>query len=78
MTKDPDPTIEGRLLAQRQVLAMMVAGHSREEILDWLEDAGRDGQEDPGAVESAAYAIEGALAAERRALAREIRLRAAL
>ncbi|MBS8225901.1 hypothetical protein [Vannielia litorea] len=70
-----DSTTEGRLIAQRQMIAMMVAGRGREEILHWLEEAMRDGQEDPGAVNEEAFAIEGALADERQALAREIRLR---
>lgn len=70
-----NPSVEGRLIAQRQLLALIVAGRGKDEILQWLEEAMRDGQEDPGAVESDAFAIEGALAEERQALAREIRLR---
>lgn len=70
-----NPSVEGRLIAQRQLLALIVAGRGKDEILEWLEEAMRDGQEDPGAVESDAFAIEGALAEERQALAREIRLR---
>jgi len=70
-----DSTTEGRLIAQRQVIAMLVAGRGKDEILQWLEEAMRDGQEDPGAVAEEAFAIEGALADERQALAREIRLR---
>ncbi|MBY6048178.1 hypothetical protein [Vannielia litorea] len=70
-----DSTTEGRLIAQRQVIAMIVAGRSKDDILQWLEEAMRDGQEDPGAVNEEAFAIEGALADERQALAREIRLR---
>jgi hypothetical protein len=77
MSKDLDPTSEGRLLALRQVVAMLVAGQDCAAILDTLDDAGRDGQEDPGAVPTEAFAIEGALAEERRLLAREIRLRSA-
>ena len=73
-----DPTVEGRLLALRQVLAMLVAGRDRDGILAALDRAGADGQEDPGAVESGAFAVEGALAEERRMLAQEIRLRAGL
>lgn len=69
------PTAEGRLIAQRQVLAMLISGRDKSDILQWLEEAMRDGQEDPGAVESDAFAIEGALAEERQALAREIRMR---
>lgn len=75
MTSQLTPTTEGRLIAQRQVIAMLVAGRSQEDILNWLEAAMRDGQEDPGAVTDEAFAIEGALAEERAALAREIRLR---
>ncbi|MCO6383134.1 MAG: hypothetical protein JXQ91_14680 [Vannielia sp.] len=70
-----DPNTEGRLIAQRQVIAMLVAGRGKDEILHWLEEAMRDGQEDPGAVNDTAFAIEGALADERQALAREVRLR---
>ncbi|MGR3793904.1 hypothetical protein [Vannielia sp. SX4] len=70
-----DSTTEGRLIAQRQVIAMIVAGRGKDDILQWLEEAMRDGQEDPGAVNEEAFAIEGALADERQALAREIRLR---
>jgi hypothetical protein len=75
---DPsDPTAEGRLLALRQVLALILAGRDRAAILDWLDAGLLDGQEDPGAVENPAFAVEGALAAERLALAREVRLRLA-
>ncbi|MBY6151920.1 hypothetical protein KUV47_01745 [Vannielia litorea] len=70
-----DSTTEGRLIAQRQVIAMILAGRGKDDILQWLEEAMRDGQEDPGAVNEEAFAIEGALADERQALAREIRLR---
>lgn len=80
MSQDTDPaeidaTVEGRLLALRQVVAMLIAGHDSARILDMLDDAGRDGQEDPGAVLAEAFALEGAIAEERRALAREIRMR---
>ena len=34
-----DPTTEGRLIAQRQVIAMLVAGRGQEQILHWLEEA---------------------------------------
>ena len=54
-----DPSVEGRLLALRQVLAMLVAGQDCDRILDALARAEADGQEDPGAVESPAYRHRG-------------------
>ena len=79
MPNPMDPATEGRLIAQRQVIAMIAAGKTAAELVDWLETGLRDGQEDPGALDdSEAFAIEAALAAEREALAREIRLRAGL
>jgi hypothetical protein len=69
-----DPTVEGRLLALRQALAMVIAGKGPDQILERLDD-NSDGQEDPGAVPSDGLAVDGALVEERRMLAREIRLR---
>lgn len=62
-----DQTVEGRLLALRQVLALVVAGKDRDDVLARLEDTGGDGQEDPGAVQGEGFAIDAALAEERRA-----------
>ncbi|MDF1872245.1 hypothetical protein [Vannielia sp.] len=75
MAHTPDPILEGRMIALRQVLALLIAGRSRDEIINWLDSAMRDGQEDPGAVVDPAFAIEGALSEERAAIAREIHLR---
>lgn len=70
--------LEGRLIAQRMLLARLVAqspGHAA--LLAFLDDRSvmRDGQEDPGAVPTDALRIEGALADEFRLLAMEARRR---
>lgn len=63
-------TLEGRLLAQRKVLARIVAvlarGDHDRDVLDWLRERAhaRLQEEDPGAVPDAGFAIEGALADE--------------
>jgi hypothetical protein len=67
--------MEGRLLALRQALAMVVAGKDRDALLAWLAAPPGDGQEDPGAVEDGAQVAAAAASRERSALAREIRLR---
>ncbi|SIO53518.1 hypothetical protein SAMN05444722_3228 [Rhodovulum sp. ES.010] len=72
----PDPAdavTEGRLLALRQLLVQIAAGHSLREILAFTEDVALDGQEDPGAVPSEAFAVAQALADEKRAIARALR-----
>lgn len=67
-----ESALEGRLLALRQALAMVVAGLDREAILAASDGTVHDGQEDPGAVPSAAYALEQALSEEWRMLRREV------
>lgn len=65
---------EGRLAAQREMianLAALIAAHgAAEEVWSLLEESGRfqNHQEDPGAVPSAAFAVEGARGLEARAL----------
>lgn len=66
--------IEGRLLAQRRLLAQMLAAMPdtlRRQMLDWLDARSvmRDGQEDPGAVPADGMAEAMALADEYRAIA---------
>ncbi len=55
MTDTTLATLEARLVAQRRLLARLVAAldpQARQPVLDWLDerDTLRDGQEDPGAV----------------------------
>lgn len=66
--------IEGRLLAQRRLLAQMLAAMpdtQRRQMLDWLDARSvmRDGQEDPGAVPADGMAEAMAVADEYRAIA---------
>ncbi len=66
--------LEGRLLAQRRVLARLLAHGTASEwqdATDWLADRQilHDGQEDPGAVPAEGMAQELAMAAEFRELA---------
>lgn len=66
--------IEGRLLAQRRLLAqilMTMTEAQRRQMLDWLDARSvmRDGQEDPGVVPADGMAEAMALAEEYRAIA---------
>jgi hypothetical protein len=66
-------SLEGRLLAQRQVLVLLARALTPEakgELVDWLEDQStfNDGQEDPGAVPGAVLGIGLATADEFRAI----------
>jgi hypothetical protein len=71
--------LEGRLLAQRKLIALIIAVLDREgradEIWRFIEARGPfgDGQEDPGVLPSAAAGIEGALASELRLVAEAAR-----
>lgn len=63
--------LEGRLIAHRRVLAQLVAilpPASQAAMRDWLEqrEIMSDGQEDPGALDPEAAALELALADEMR------------
>lgn len=64
--------LEGRLNAQREVLARLLAWATSQDNSDGLLTAlkeswqARDHQEDPGAVPTAAFAIEGAKEREMR------------
>tara|TARA_R110001606_G_scaffold116842_1_gene246081 strand:+ start:769 stop:1095 length:327 start_codon:yes stop_codon:yes gene_type:complete len=79
MTEIQNATLEGRLLAQRQVLAELLAACDRAggPLSDWVrgfvaEDFGpKDYAEDPGAVPDAAFAVENMIAEEKRMLAAE-------
>jgi len=67
-------SLEGRLLAQRRVLARLLAASAEPEwrqVGEWLaeRDVLHDGQEDPGAVPAEGMALELAMSAEFRALA---------
>ncbi|SER81332.1 hypothetical protein SAMN04490244_10380 [Tranquillimonas rosea] len=65
-------TLEGRLLAQRKVLARIVATLAArpdgEALLEWLQDGAvlQDAQEDPGSLPGDAVAVEAALSDEMR------------
>lgn len=66
--------LEGRILAQRRVLARLLAHCPEQEwrqLADWLADRQilHDGQEDPGAVPAEGMAQELAMATEFRELA---------
>lgn len=79
MSAIPYATIEGRLLAQRQVLAELLAACDRAggPLSDWVrafvsEDfTVQDYAEDPGAVPDPAFAVESIIAEEKRMLAAE-------
>ena len=72
-------SLEGRLLAQRKLIALIVAALDREGRADgvwrFVEERSQfdDGEEDPGVVPSAAAGIEGALASELRLIAEAAR-----
>ncbi len=73
----PPSALEGRLLAHRRLIAMLVsalAGDQQRRMLDWIEERSilHDGQEDPGAVPDAEAVLEYALADEFRLLKRMI------
>lgn len=74
--------IEGRLMAQRHAIARLIAHVAPASEDDrWLNQnfpdnpIPQDGQEDPGAVPDAAFAIEAARADELRLIAVEARRR---
>ncbi len=67
-------TLEGRLLAQRKVIARLVAGLDRkagDALLEYLRDNSQiaSAEEDPGSVPGEGLSIEGALADEMRLMA---------
>jgi len=69
--------LEGRLNAQRQVMALLLAwlksrGEGYDHLVSLLEELCiSDQQEDPGAVPTAAFAIEGARITEIRQILEE-------
>lgn len=73
MTETPE-TLDGRLLAQRKLLARIVAAMDSEALDAFLAD--RDHleahEEDPGIEPDSTYAVESALADELRAIAAEV------
>ena len=75
MTDPIDPRLEGRLLALRHILAQIAAGQTGDALLERLLSAQADGQEDPGAVPTEAFALDGALAEEKRQFVRELERR---
>jgi len=73
----PATSLEGRLLAHRRILALLLGQLPKDQkqaLLLWLSDRSilQDGQEDPGAVPAAEHAIGFALADEFRCLQRLI------
>lgn len=79
---EPTPaSLEGRLIAQRQLLALIVAaladdgGGQADRLWSFLEERSQfqDGEEDPGVLPSSAAAIEGAVADELRLIAETAR-----
>ena len=76
-----EESIEGRLLAHRQILGAIVAdlvaagGGKRVAALLERRQSYQDGEEDPGAVPDPSLAIEAALCDEMSRLAREVELR---
>ncbi|MBR0557941.1 hypothetical protein J5J10_19805 [Ciceribacter sp. L1K23] len=73
--------LEGRLNAQREVLISLLAMIMKDRPppdLRWLEDDAvpRNGEEDPGVVPSVAFATQGAMATEMRAILDAARSRA--
>ncbi len=74
-------TIEAKLIAQRQILAQLLAfvALGREAGAAAADELLRDGfvpqdqQEDPGAVPDPAFAIEAAIATEKRMIVEEAR-----
>ncbi|MFT4149895.1 MAG: hypothetical protein QM656_06825 [Paracoccaceae bacterium] len=72
-------TIEGRMIAQRKILARLIAllpaGEGRDDLFDHLalREVMADGQEDPGAVPAPGVAIELAVADENRLILEEAR-----
>jgi hypothetical protein len=72
-------TLDARITAQSKLLAMIVAELERdgraERLWRFLESrvSFQDGEEDPGAIPSEAFAFEGAVAAEMRLIAETAR-----
>lgn len=73
-TDNSSASLEGRILAHRQILAFLLQSLLAEDrktaLVDWLEDQStmQDGQEDPGAVPGPALGIGLATADEFRAI----------
>ena len=75
MTDTALATLEARLVAQRRLLARLVAAlepAARQPVIDWLEqrETLRDGQEDPGAVPTDDMGAALAVSEEFRLIAR--------
>jgi hypothetical protein len=73
-------SLEGRLMAQRKLLALIVAelGGTQgtgDRLWEFLEERTQfqDGEEDPGVMPSTAHGIEGAMADELRLIAEAAR-----
>lgn len=69
MTQNTPTALEGRILAHRRILARLISAlpdDDRESMMQWMEqrEVMRDGQEDPGAVQSEGNALELAMADE--------------
>ncbi|MCT7377925.1 hypothetical protein [Chelativorans salis] len=80
MSQLPNEELEGRLNAQRETLAFLIAHLTHLEgdsLLDALDEQSQfqDHQEDPGAVPTSAFAIEGAMMREFRLILEEARAR---
>jgi hypothetical protein len=75
MTEQTLSVLEGRLIALRQILAMLVASHAdRDAILELARERSvmNDGQEDPGAVPTTGVAIGTSVAEEYRIFVEEV------
>lgn len=71
-------TLEGRLIAQRKILALLLARLPADEaasVWEYLDERStmQDAQEDPGAVPDAGVALQVAIAEEVRLIAEEAR-----
>lgn len=78
MTHPALDILEGRLMAQRALLArLVVLSADRDSLLTLLDDSSlmQDGQEDPGAVPAKEARVAGARAEECRLLAEAVRRR---
>lgn len=69
MSQTTPTALEGRILAHRRILARLIAALPQDErasMMQWMEqrEVMRDGQEDPGAVQTEGNALELAMADE--------------
>lgn len=82
MAEQSEASVEGRLIAHRQLLSLIVAGlgaPNEDQIWDFLEERSvfQDAEEDPGVLPSPAHGIQLALADELRLISEKARALAA-